>query len=201
MAFHLCSGFPREATLGWSWHVGSLLGGTWHPYRRRAREAAMVRCSKGTVTQSQQTSHWSPREFWCCLERLWQGASLYSICPAPTYTFRLVTGCRMAQEGHDLRPGSSFRSQVNSQRGISWMQSVVIASKKPGNWVLQSWRGESVWTAHHRSHHPSDHLLLGGSPFGSWESWELPTLSQDSTILSWECSLLFSFPSSTQSSV
>lgn len=62
----------------------------------------------------------------------------------------------MAQEGHDLRPGSSLLSQVNSQRGISWKQSVIIASKKPGNWVLQSWGGESVWIAHHRSHYPSD---------------------------------------------
>lgn len=156
MAFHLCSGFPRKATLGWSWQVGSLLG-VCVASIQMAREGS----SNGQVQQRDcdaVTTKVSliPLEILVLSETaVARGQPLY-ICPALTYTFRLVTGCRMAQEGHDLRPGSSLRSQVNSQRGISWMRSVIIASKKPGNWVLQSWRGESVWTAHHRSYYPSD---------------------------------------------
>lgn len=112
---HLCSGFPRKATLGWSWHVGRC---AWHPYRQRVREAAMVRCRKGTVMQSQQRSRWSPEILVLSQIAVAKGASLYTnICPPPTYTFRLVTGAKMAQEGHDLRPGSSLLSpEVNSQK-------------------------------------------------------------------------------------
>ena len=174
----------------------------WHPYRRRVREAAMVRCRKGTVMQSQQRSHWSLPKFWCCLKLLWQGASLYTnICPPPTYTFRLVMGARWPRRVMTLGQAALFSAKSIPREGSaeSSQSSLPARSQETECFSLEEVKvcGQLITGATT----PPTYALLWGSLFSSWESWELPTLSQDSTFLSWEHSLLFSFPSSTQSSV
>lgn len=161
----------------------------------------MVRCSKGTVTQSQQRSHWSPWKFWCCLKLLWQGASLYtSVLPSHT-RLDLSRGAGWPRRVMTLGQAALSEAKSTPREGSAECGQSSLPARSHGTECFSLEEVKVCGQLTTEATTPLTYPLLWGSPFSSWESWELPTLSQDSTILSWECSLLFSFPSSTQSSV
>ena len=77
-----------------------------------------------------------------------------SVLPSHTY-LDLSLGAKWPRRVMTLGQAALSSAKQIPREGSAECWSVIIASKKPGNWVLPSRGGKSVWPAHHRSHYPS----------------------------------------------